>query len=122
MDELIKKEKISTTVGRKLSICIGKFDTCKSKWLMDRSLKYNIWSFKKTLLVTQKHTFNKYFQHISKGFGSEAAIIIVLGFVKSYTVASILLVIGEGFAGFGIAGMCIHKCIHWKMLENDSFI
>uniref|UniRef100_K1Q749 Vesicular glutamate transporter 3 n=1 Tax=Magallana gigas TaxID=29159 RepID=K1Q749_MAGGI len=60
MDELIKKEKISTTVGRKLSICIG--------------------------------------------FGSEAAIIIVLGFVQSYTVASILLVIGEGFAGFGIAG------------------
>lgn len=42
MDELIKKEKISTTVGRKLSICIGKFDTYKSKWLMDRSLKYNI--------------------------------------------------------------------------------
>lgn len=122
MDELIKKEKISTTVGRKLSICIGKCDTCKSKWLMDRSLKYNIWSLKKTQLVTQKHTFNKYFQHISEGFGSEAAIIIVLGFVKSYTVASILLVIGEGFAGFGIAGMCIHKCIHWKMLENDSFI
>lgn len=122
MDELIKKEKISTTVGRKLSICIGKCDTCKSKWLMDRSLKYNIWSFKKTLLVTQKHTFNKYFPHISEGFGSEAAIIIVLGFVKSYTVASILLVIGEGFAGFGIAGMWIHKCIHWKMLENDSFI
>lgn len=121
MDELIKKEKISTTVGRKLSICIGKFDTCKSKWLMDRSLKYNIWSLK-TLLVTQKHTFNKYFLHISEGFGSEAAIIIVLGFVQSYTVASILLVIGEGFAGFGIAGMCIHKCIHWKMLENDSFI
>lgn len=60
IDKLIKKEKISTTVGRKLSVFIG--------------------------------------------FGSEAAIIIVLAFVKSYTIAFILLVIGEGFAGFGIAG------------------
>lgn len=54
MDELIKKEKISTTVGRKLSICIGKFDTYKSKWLMDRSLKYNIWSFKKNTTSNSK--------------------------------------------------------------------
>ncbi|XP_061168783.1 vesicular glutamate transporter 3-like [Saccostrea echinata] len=41
---------------------------------------------------------------ISIGFGSEAVVILVLGFVRSYAVASFLLIIGEGLAGLGTAG------------------
>lgn len=80
MDELIKKEKIFIIVGWKFFICIGKCDICKFKWLMDWSLKYNIW-FLKILLVIWKYIFNKYFLYIFEGFGLEVVIIIVLGFV-----------------------------------------
>ncbi|XP_062589025.1 vesicular glutamate transporter 3-like [Saccostrea cucullata] len=36
---------------------------------------------------------------ISIGFGSEAVAVLVLGFVRSYSVACVLLIIGEGMAG-----------------------
>nr|XP_022330393.1 vesicular glutamate transporter 3-like [Crassostrea virginica]XP_022330394.1 vesicular glutamate transporter 3-like [Crassostrea virginica] len=41
---------------------------------------------------------------IAIGFGPEAIIVMALGFVPSYTTASVLLVLAEGLAGLGIAG------------------
>ncbi|XP_048732816.2 vesicular glutamate transporter 3-like [Ostrea edulis] len=59
-DKLIKNEKVSVTVGRKMAILIG--------------------------------------------FGSEATTLLALAFIRNYYAAFVLLVIGEGLAGFAMAG------------------
>ena len=62
------------------------------------------------------------------GFGPEAIIVMVLGFVPSYTTASVLLVLAEGMAGLGIAGLarlihCISrlKLIAARFVEAEHF-
>ena len=57
------------------------------------------------------------------GFGPEAIIVMALGFVPSYTTASVLLVLAEGLAGLGIAGLgsLIH-CLSRLILISARFV
>lgn len=55
-----------------------------------------------------------------KGFGSEATTLLALAFIRNYYAAFVLLVIGEGLAGFAMAGMTMYTRTENLLYKNGK--